>query len=161
MRFRSYIAILFFAVNITVSLKAQEQLGLRIEKYSGLNSVLLNPANGLSSPFNWDVNIVELGIFGETSYGYLRNTNIIQALKNVANIRQGIDFESESQIPPNTLILEYYDNEREKFATGAGTLMGPGVLLNVVEGFSFGLFTRMRYGTSTPHLPGYIELLYL
>ena len=55
---------------------AQEQLGLRMERYAGVNSLMHNPANNLVSPLKWDVNLVELGVFVDNNYAFIYNANL-------------------------------------------------------------------------------------
>ena len=55
---------------------AQEQLGLRMERYAGVNSLMHNPANNLVSPLKWDVNLVELGVFVDNNYAFIYNATI-------------------------------------------------------------------------------------
>ena len=71
---------------LNFNLKAQEQLGLRTDSYSGINSIMLNPANFISSQFKWDVNLVGVGLFLENSYGFIHNTNLLDIARLFPNV---------------------------------------------------------------------------
>src|SRR5210317_1090627 len=88
---------------MTSSLKAQEQLGLRTDNYSGVNSLMLNPANFLSSDFEWDLNVAGAGFFGETNTGYIKNTRLLDIFRMYPDIEieGAFDYDDESQIPDN------------------------------------------------------------
>ncbi len=154
--FAQFIAVLLVLI-CSARLLAQEQLGLRIENYSGINSVMLNPAAGLSYPLRWDVNLIAAGLYGESNYGYLRNTNLLEAMSKADKVQQAIDFETESEFPSDALILEYYDNEFKKFALIGATATGPSVLLNIWDGISFGFFTRLRAMSVAQQIPGVLN----
>ena len=56
------------------TLQAQEQLGVRLSNYGGINSTLLNPAYHTTTPFRWDVNLLEGAGHITNDYAYLRRT---------------------------------------------------------------------------------------
>ncbi len=132
---------------------AQEQLGLRTDNYSGVNSLLLNPANNLTSKFTWDINLVAIGQFAENNYAFIRNTSLIDILKNTDNIHPRTDFENESQIESNMLILDYFDNNSNKYLSSITTVTGPSFMVNLDGNHSFGLFTNFRTVVSGQKLP--------
>lgn len=151
---RKIILIISLVMSLASNLFTQEQLGLRGESYSGVNSLLLNPANGPSSSFSWDVNVASAGIFFESNYGYLQNTNVPEILRLLPEVAFAADFNSERDFPENTLIADYYDNGRRKFVSAQTDIMGPSFMINLESGHSFGLFTRFRSAVSSQNIPG-------
>ena len=135
----------------------QEQLGLRIENYSGVNSVLLNPVNNLSGKFKWDVNLISAGVFLENNYGYFRNTNVIEVLQKLEEIEVATDYNNETQYPPNAIIADYYDNNQKKFVSLLTNVMGPSFMVNLKSGHTFGLFTNFRTAISSQKIPGVLN----
>src|SRR5688500_3648737 len=64
---------------------AQEQLGLRLNNYSGIHGTLFNPAFNVNSPQSWDINLIAGGVFIENNYAYLLNTSMRGILTNNSN----------------------------------------------------------------------------
>ena len=102
-----------------LDLKAQEQLGLRTDNYSGVNSIMLNPSNFVSSKLDWDVNVIGVGAFGETNYGYIYNTNVIDIMRKVPNVTGAFDIDEENEVPDSVLITDYYDTFTRQILHGA------------------------------------------
>ena len=86
---------------------AQETLGLKAGHYSGVNSLLLNPANGIASPFQWDVNLVAAGVHFNNNYAYIANTGLFDLLKNVDNLRLSTEV-SPNQLQDNERLLGFF-----------------------------------------------------
>ena len=133
---------------------AQEQLGLRYENYSGVNSLLINPANNLSSKFKWDINLVEAGVFFDNSYGFIRNSNLIEIARNSDNIQSATEIENPNLVDPDVLLFDFFDNENPKFVSTIVEVMGPSFMVNLPTGHTFGLFTRARAVVGGRNLPG-------
>jgi Family of unknown function (DUF5723) len=137
----------------TPSLKAQEQLGLRTDNYSGVNSLMLNPANFLSGSLDWDVNIVGAGVFGETSYGFIHNTNVFDIIRKFPNVDGAFDYDDENQFPDDMLITDFYDTNRKKYYLGMITVLGPSFSMKLKGGQTFGVFTSFRAASSSQDIP--------
>ncbi len=133
--------------------QAQEQLGLRYDNYSGINSVVLNPANNITSKFTWDINLVEAGLFFDQNYGFIRNTNIIDIAKNADNILSATDVDNPNLNDPSTLLFDFYDNNRPKFISTNVETMGPSFMVHLASGHTFGIFTRARAMVGGKQLP--------
>ncbi len=145
--------------SISASLFAQEQLGLQVERYSGVNSVYLNPAANTTSPLKWDINLIGVGLFADNDYAYIQDASLIKLLKNRnSNIEYIGDLEGSPD--PNTLYADFYDNQRKKSAYVNTKILGPSFMVSM-NGRSFGLFTNVRSVTSAQKIPaalGYYEL---
>ena len=138
---------LFFTITHA---NAQEQLGLRLDNYSGINSAILNPAGPSTSPFSWDVNLAEGAFFFDNNYGFLRQTRLTDLLQNIENknLYNAADLDDDSVLPPNSLVLDYYNDNRERYATALVSITGPSFYVRINEKHSIGLITRARFMTS-------------
>lgn len=139
---------------------AQEQLGLRTENYSGINSVLLNPANNLTTPFQWDLNLVAGGQFIDNNFGGFRNTSLGKLLNaREDQVFLATDYPSDQQFPNGAIIFDFEETGKNKFASITTQIMGPSFMLNF-EKHSFGVFTNFRAaigGQKIPAVLGYYD----
>lgn len=133
--------------------QAQEQLGLGLDNYAGVNSLALNPANGNSSQFSWDVNLVGAGLFGQTNYAFIYNTNVPEILRLLPEGDLATNYTTESQYPDNTLIVDFYDDNRKKYFNLNTSILGPAVMINLESGHSFGVVTKFRTMASVQGAP--------
>lgn len=137
----------------------QEQLGLRTENYAGVNSIFFNPANNLTSPFQWDVNLVAVGQFIDNSFGGFRNTSIGELLNTREDVFLATDFPSDQQFPAGAVVFDFADAGKNKFASVSTIVTGPAFMLNF-EKHSFALFTNFRAaigGQKIPAVLGYYD----
>ena len=105
--------------------KAQSYVGFLTDNYSGVNSVIANPANITDSRFKTDINIVGVSAFaGNDYYG----VNLMDALKD------DYDFDLDAKKSPST------DNN----AVINLDVMGPAFMFNLTETSSLAIFTRAR-----------------
>lgn len=130
-----------------IQANAQEQLGIRLDNYAGINGVLLNPAHHLTTPFNWDVNLVEGAQFFDNNYAYLRQTKLTDLLRNTSEIEllSAPDVDDESKVPDNTYIVDYYNDSRRRYANIMTSVTGPSFYVRLNENHALGLFTRARF----------------
>lgn len=138
---------------ITFNLSAQEQLGLRTDNFSGVNSLALNPANFLSGSLKWDANIAGAALFGETNYGFLHNTHLAEIARLAPEVESVLDYDSENRFPANTLMADFYDTSRKKYFTGLATILGPSFSIKFESGHSLGIFTNLRAAASSQKIP--------
>ncbi|MEM9820934.1 MAG: DUF5723 family protein [Bacteroidota bacterium] len=151
-----FLRVFFFgllALCLSFSSLAQHQLGLNIENYSGVNSVLSNPANNLTSQFSWDINLLSVGVFAENNYAYIGRTNLFHLLKNSNNVLFAPDLDSDYQAGPDDLIADYYNDDRTKFFSFSTQVMGPSFMIKLASGHSFGLFTNVRAVSNSRTIP--------
>ena len=135
--------------------KAQEQLGLRTDNYSGVNSIMLNPANFNSYALQWDVNVAGVGVFGENSYGYIKNTRLLDIFRAYPDIQVegAFDYDNENEIPDSVLVTDYYTTNRKTYYMGQATILGPSFAIKIGNGQTFGLFTNFRAASSSHDIP--------
>ncbi|MFK7806240.1 MAG: DUF5723 family protein [Saprospiraceae bacterium] len=154
MRFLQYtITIIIFLGFCAKPLLAQEQLGLKLDNYAGVNSVLLNPALPVTSPYRWDVNLISFGGFFDNSYGFIENASAFDMIR-ASDIRSRPDFlEDPASMPENPLIADYFTSNNKKWASGLVSVMGPSMMLNLDSDWGFALYTQFRMGGQTRQLP--------
>lgn len=145
--------VLTVLLSITSLAFSQDRLGLRIENYSGVNGLLLNPASGTHLPYSWDLNIVSVEQFTDNNYGLIRNTNLWEALRNTDNVVFGKDYDNENQIPDGALVADYRAGENNYYLQNNTQVMGPSFLYNLNDQHSFGLMTAFRAVGGTRSLP--------
>ena len=131
---------------------AQEQLGLRTERYSGVEGIAINPANNLSYPLTWDFNVGSFGFFFDNSLGYISETNIINLYGNYENVKEAINLSKDVQ-PRGPLVAHLYENNRDKGFSVSTRASGPSLALHIGNN-SFGVFTKARFETNIQNFPG-------
>jgi len=146
-------SILILMLGFLCNLQGQAQLGSRLENYSGVNSLLLNPSSGLTHKLAWDVNLVSAGAFLQTNYAYVRPTNLFHLLGNLTNIRWSTDFPEDRPLPDGLLALHFAPKEKRSFLRLSADVMGPGALVHLGGGHSVGAYYRVRAMAGTPGLP--------
>jgi hypothetical protein len=148
---RIFLAFLF--VFFCGNLFSQEQLGMRLSNYAGVNSLPLNPAGNLSNPLSWDVNIVGTGLFFENNYAFLRQTNSFELLKNRNDAEFLLAEDVEGQVRPNAFIVDFYDNNRKRYMNFSSFVTGPSFVVKLQDKHSFGVFTRFQSRVSAQRIP--------
>ncbi|MEM7102662.1 MAG: DUF5723 family protein [Bacteroidota bacterium] len=138
---------------------AQEQLGLKLSNYSGINSTFINPAWTATSKFNWDVNLVAGGAFFQNNYGFLENTSVMSLLKSDFNFASRPDLNGETP-GEGSIIADYYRGNNKKQIHLSQFVTGPSVMVKVGN-HSFGVTTNFRAMASSTNIPaslGYYQL---
>jgi Family of unknown function (DUF5723) len=138
---------------LSFSLMAQEQLGLRLDNFSGVSGISINPSSNGTSKFGWDVNIGGMGFFLNNNIGFLDGASVGSAASNAMTIgpADGLDIQKR---PNATLRYDFYDNTNSKYFSLSTQIMGPSFVINLKSGHSFGLFTGARVMASSHDVPG-------
>ncbi len=124
---------------------AQEQLGIRIGNYAGVNGLLLNPANAITLPYAWDVNLIEVGQFFDNNYAFFENTNVISLAKNMPEVVLRPDLDKENTpAPSGSVVMDFYSGAEKKFVHSITNILGPSFLVKLNEANTIGVFTRAR-----------------
>jgi Family of unknown function (DUF5723) len=146
---------LFFSIGSIIKSKAQEQLGLRLDNYAGVNALTLNPAANATNPLKWDINLAGIGSWVTTNIGYIEKANVPKAMNNALGV--GPD-PSLNLVYKGTPTLFYNVNEKNKYNLSiGGRVMGPSVSVNLASGHSFGLFTGARFMLTSHDLPSLLN----
>ena len=152
-----FLSTLFFISFLSISLFAQEQIGLRMDNYSGVNGLMINPTQSLTSPFKWDLNLFSGGFNAQSNYGYLNQTSLLHAYKNGESIIAQRDLDAGSAPPANTLVAVSNTRNGDKYFSTFGIVTGPSLMLNLESGHSFGVFTNARFGYSIFDIPDVLD----
>ncbi len=144
MRATAYLFIAFLLFSVTVL--AQEQLGLRTGNFSGLNGLAINPAAHLTTPFNWEIGLSEGAFFFDNNYTFLRNTSLLGLARppKELNFAFGPDHDNENPPPQGSVVLDFYDDGRKRYAQGLVSVMGPAFYVRLNGQHTLGLFSRAR-----------------
>jgi hypothetical protein len=146
---------LFFSLGTLMKSKAQEQLGLRLDNYSGVNALTLNPAANATNPLKWDINLAGIGTWVNTNIGYIEKANVPKALNNPFGIAPN---PSLNLVHKGTPTLFYNVNEKNKYNLSmGGRVMGPSVSVNLASGHSFSIFTGVRFMLTSHDLPSLLN----
>lgn len=153
MKNKSRLLPLFLFLNI-VCLSGQEQLGLRLENYSGINSVFLNPSATISTPLKWDVNLASVGFFLENNYGFVKKASVSALLsqRNDLDIRYAGDVNNENLLPKNAFVADYNDDGKNRFASSLLTINGPSAMVKINQ-HVVGAFYNYRFAFGAPDIP--------
>lgn len=126
---------------------------MRLERYSGMYSTALNPANTAFMPHNWEVSLFNAGIFFENNYAFLRNTSLPNALRNTDNILAVSDLAPEQPVPADAILLDYFDKDRRMRGVAQTHIGGPGFSFRFGENNVLGLSTAVRGDFSAYRIP--------
>ncbi len=154
--------LLFFFCVVSMSLNAQDQLGLRLENYSGINAIGLNPAAQVGSPLRWDLQLGGGGLFFDNNYAYFRNTNMQSAIGNLGNISITPNLSPEP-VPANGLVMDFFQSDKRHVGYANAVILGPAFGLNLGDQ-SFGVYTKLRAAAGARRVPsalGYYSLTQL
>jgi len=143
---------------ITGYTHAQEQLGIRTSNYGGVNALTLNPAAGLTSPFRWDVNLVEFGQFFDNNYLFIENFRLLDVLNlpSKGALRPELE-RKDLPTPPDRFVVDFYRSTGADFTFRGDVftqVLGPSLMLKLGDATTVGFYTRVRGSVSTRRLPG-------
>lgn len=132
---------LFFSV-----LNAQEQLGWRLERYAGISGARLNPAAYTASPLRWDVQLFGGSAFFSNNYAFAENTSLwdIVRINSQDDVLARPLLEADDVVKPGQIVIDYYDDNRNRFAFGQAAIEGPSFFVRVNDRHALGLTTAFR-----------------
>jgi len=149
----------FALLSISIASNGQEQLGLRLGNYSGINGTMFNPASNVSSFLKWDINIISGGAFAENNYVYISDANLFKMLKN----RSGLTFagDGQTEISANDgLVYDFTTGNRKKEEFVSGFITPPSAMFHIKD-HTLGIFFNTRSVSSTNRMSrnlGYYDL---
>lgn len=127
-------------------LRAQQSLAWRLDPHAGLSSAFLNPAASLNSPYDWELNLAEVGGFFTNDYVYIEQAS---ALSLLASYRKAAVLSAESregvwQIGPDAYRFDYRTLAQGYAGSGSLEVLGPSLAFRLGEKTRIGLFSRLR-----------------
>ena len=140
-------------VLLTLRANTQEQLGLKISNYSGVNALQLNPAWTMGGPLRWDVNIVSLGAFIEQDYVYGRRGTVPRLLNNGGELITDETAVSTDGTTTNSAVPFYFTERRNFDAHHNAFVMAPSFMANIGD-HTFGLYWQGRTWLSGYNIDG-------
>ncbi|MBL7826189.1 MAG: hypothetical protein JNJ57_06120 [Saprospiraceae bacterium] len=153
-RFKSIIrfsAVIFLSIPFVAF--SQEQLGMRLERFSGIYGASTNPANTAFNPNAWEVSLFSADVFLENNYAFLRNTSIQHALKNSDQIVIAEGDSRETPADPNAILLDFSAGHHRMHAVAQSRLTGPGFSFRLGEDQVLGFTTALRSEVSSYRIP--------
>lgn len=152
-RWNKVVKLLYFYILIILPIgsSAQEQLGVRLDSYMGVQTSFLNPANTANFPLKWNLNLAGASFFIDNSYLYVGKTNILHSLANVDKIKPITEFKNSSP-SPDDIVLRFYQGKRNTFGIAAIKINGPSILIRH-KNHSFGAFYNFRYMSEATNVP--------
>ncbi len=131
---------------------AQEQIGLKIDNYSGINGITLNPASSVLTPLNWDINLGTVAFHLENTYVYVAQTSLLNLLQNAENIEMAPAITGEQITSANPIIVDFFDEEKNKTVFVNANVQGPSFRFRLKK-HSFGLHTAFRTMVGSGNIP--------
>ena len=158
MRNGSVVVFILLAV-LVLPLQGQEQLGMRLSNYSGVNGMLFNPAHNLTSGMPWDVNLVSAYGFVENNYMFIENASIPEVLRYREDPTwiPAFDAENPNNLEPGEFIIDFRDNGRRRYADVHSGITGPSFMVNLPSGHTFGFFTGLRFAATAQNIPNVLS----
>lgn len=146
----AFIPALFFIPFIAA---AQEQLGMRLERYAGIYGATINPANTAFSPNRWEVSLFSADVFFENNYAFVRNSSLPHFLRNTDNLVSIGDTSGERALPANAVLVDFFDKKRPMHGVFQTRVTGPSFSFRINENNVIGLVTAFRSGVSAYKVP--------
>lgn len=141
-----FLGLLFFSFT-HLEVRAQEQVGIRIENYSGVNGLTLNPAHNSTSRLSWDIHLTGGAFFLENNYGFLVETSLLRLVRerDSYELRTLAIADGEGTPPANPLYLDFPQEDPNRYyGTFLSEVIGPSFMVRLKNGHTFGAFTRFR-----------------
>ncbi len=135
---------------------SQEQLGLRTERFSGISSAPLNPANLSGMALKWDANILGAAFFVESNYGFAKNASVPKILRTRFDTAS---FYSTSlatdKLPPRPgqIVIDYPQRARRYYGDLRLMAMLPAFAVHVGAKNTVGFSTTFRLEAATHTVP--------
>ncbi|MBR9921837.1 MAG: hypothetical protein GYB31_13435 [Bacteroidetes bacterium] len=150
--------ILIFLLLAVVPIFGQTQLGLRLSNYSGVQGLQLNPAHNLVSRQSWEAWLGGVEMFVDNDYGFLEESSLLE-LWRARNDASASLYERPELNPgeqpsgENVFIIDYYPGERKRYVNVLGRISGPGFMVSLESGHTFGAFSNLRFGGGSHQVP--------
>lgn len=152
---RSLLFLCLFAASLPMF--AQEQLGMRLERYAGIYGASINPANTAFNPNRWEVSLFSTEVFLTNNYLFLQNTSLPQILRHTDNIVSSRDFRPETPPPGDAIVVDFFDVNRQMRGAAQVRFSGPSFSFRVGDQHVFGLSTSVRSGFSLYNIPAVLR----
>jgi hypothetical protein len=146
----------FLMTVLVFSAFGQEQLGVRLDNYSGMQSTFLNPTHSANLPLKWNLNLAGASAFFDNSYLFLRKTSMLHLLANTDKIKLITEYKNSTP-PSDAIIVDFFDNYKKAFSNVEFKINGPAFAFHKGQ-HSGGIFYNMRFQAETPRIPSQFNI---
>lgn len=148
------IAIHFLFLLIPFFTKAQENIGLVTENFSGIDAVSINPSATISSPFIWDVRLAGASLFIDNSYAFLKDASTLSLLldRNNLDVVAAHKINRENQPSANAYILDFPTQSKKSYLSINTQIKGPAAMVKIGK-HKVGAFYNYRLHLGSDDLP--------
>lgn len=128
------------------SLSAQAQLSNRLDAFAGINGTFLQPAANVSTPYSWDLNLVNFGIGFSNDYAFLINASGMSLQSDARGELPAEVFEEEQTwaLGSGLYAYDYVNRGKPHFGAVELDVLGPAFSVQIGEWTRVGLFSRVR-----------------
>ncbi len=148
---------IFFLFLFPFAIGAQEQLGMRLERYAGAYGASINPAQTALMPYQWEVTLFSAELFAENNYAFLRNTSVQNTLRNSENLVAITDLDPDRPPPANAIIQDFFNKDRKMRGILHTRVAGPGFLFRFGGNHVIGLQTAIRSDVTMYKIPAVLR----
>ncbi|NRB46195.1 MAG: hypothetical protein HRU41_00880 [Saprospiraceae bacterium] len=124
---------------------AQEQLGIRLDNYAGINATLFNPAGHTTMPFSWDLNLIEGSQFIDNNYAFIRNARVPNLFNSNLDIVLGPRVGNDTPLKTDQYAVDFFDDGRKRYIFNSSRYVGPSFFFRVAGQHYIGLVTGGRF----------------
>lgn len=128
---------------------AQEQLGIRLDNYAGINATLFNPAGHTAMPFSWDLNLVEGAQFIDNNYAFIRNAKVGDLFNSKLSLVLGPRVGTDTPLKTDQLAVDFFDDGKKRYAYNLSRYVGPSFFVRIAGQHYLGLVTGGRFLAGT------------
>lgn len=140
-------ALITALLTLSTLLYGQSQLGLRQDNYAGINSVMLNPASSINTPYAFDINLAEGSHFSANNYAYLRSAGLLSLSKDGMYSKYIFQRDYAPPSPDDsvhTYYFDYYEGRRNRHFYTVNSIMGPSISFRINDNTRIGIMSRFR-----------------
>lgn len=124
---------------------AQEQLGIRLDNYAGINATLFNPAGHTTMPFSWDLNLVEGSQFIDNNYAFIRNARVPNLFNRNIGFVLGSKVGTDTPLKTDQYAVDFFDDGRKRYIYNQSRYVGPSFFIRIAGQHYLGLVTGGRF----------------
>jgi hypothetical protein len=138
-------------------LSAQEQAGMRLERYSGMYGAALNPAQTGFTPHPWELSLGDAFLYLDNNYAFIHDASVPKVLRESDRLFSISDTSAETPIPPDAILSDFYQRTRPFYGVVRTRIGGPGFSVRLGESHVVGLQTAFRTEFSSYGLPSVFQ----
>jgi Family of unknown function (DUF5723) len=152
----TYPSFLVLLILLAQPIYAQEQLGLRLDNYAGINGVVTQPTAMASFPLKWDLNLGSIGFFGDNNMFFVENSSISTlAGKKTIGADPALNYFTNKGV--YDVYYDFYDGLQARFGALNVSVMGPSLGVHLGDRHSISIFSQARLSGSTHDFPGVLN----